>query len=181
MIAKVTIKKTNPLVRTATAPVTRAGPDDPVGSVNGTGASGATGLCGNTAFRDGYKETLPEARAFEAPPAFPGYLQTPSQMTIPAGTDLETLAKHAGGLIGFTGCLASLVPYHLMHDREDEARRACGRFVEIDADMDQPSCPTCASSLVVVDVSEIHSDDATGEEKYAPRVQQGGTIPLPRE
>ncbi len=46
-------------------------------------------------------------------------------------TDLETLAKHSAGLIGFTGCLASLVPYHLMHDREEEARRACGRFVEI--------------------------------------------------
>ncbi len=46
-------------------------------------------------------------------------------------TDLETLAKHSAGLIGFTGCLASLVPYHLMHDREEDARRACGRFVEI--------------------------------------------------
>ena len=34
-------------------------------------------------------------------------------------TDLETLAKHAGGLIGFTGCLASLVPQHLLHDRFD--------------------------------------------------------------
>ena len=46
-------------------------------------------------------------------------------------TDLETLAKHAGGLIGFTGCLASLVPQHLLHDRLDEARKALGRFVEI--------------------------------------------------
>ena len=46
-------------------------------------------------------------------------------------TDLETLAKHAGGLIGFTGCLASLVPQHLLNDRYDEARAACGRFVEI--------------------------------------------------
>ena len=46
-------------------------------------------------------------------------------------TDLETLAKHANGLIGFTGCLASLVPQHLLHDREEEARKACGRFVEI--------------------------------------------------
>ena len=34
-------------------------------------------------------------------------------------TDLDTLAKHADGLIGFTGCLASLVPYHLMNDRYD--------------------------------------------------------------
>ena len=46
-------------------------------------------------------------------------------------TDLETLARHAEGLIGFTGCLASLVPQHLLHDRYDEARAACGRFVEI--------------------------------------------------
>src|SRR5471032_1987438 len=46
-------------------------------------------------------------------------------------TDLETLAKNADGLIGFTGCLASLVPQHLLNDREDEARQACARFVEI--------------------------------------------------
>jgi len=46
-------------------------------------------------------------------------------------TDPETLARHAEGLIGFTGCLASLVPQHLLHDREEEARQACGRFVEI--------------------------------------------------
>jgi DNA polymerase-3 subunit alpha len=46
-------------------------------------------------------------------------------------TDLDTLARHAGGLIGFTGCLASLVPQHLLHGRMAEARAACGRFVEI--------------------------------------------------
>jgi DNA polymerase-3 subunit alpha len=46
-------------------------------------------------------------------------------------TDLETLAKFAGGLIGFSGCLASLVPQHLLHDRFEDARQACGRFVEI--------------------------------------------------
>ena len=46
-------------------------------------------------------------------------------------TDLETLAQHAGGLIGFTGCLASLVPQHLLNDRPELARQACGRFVEI--------------------------------------------------
>ena len=45
--------------------------------------------------------------------------------------DLETLAKYADGLIGFTGCLAAIVPQHLMHDRYEEARKACGRFVEI--------------------------------------------------
>ncbi len=46
-------------------------------------------------------------------------------------TDLETLAKHAKGLIGFTGCLASLVPQHLMNDRWEDARKATARFVEI--------------------------------------------------
>ncbi|MFZ5496828.1 MAG: DNA polymerase III subunit alpha [Verrucomicrobiota bacterium] len=46
-------------------------------------------------------------------------------------TDLETLARHAKGLIGFTGCLASLVPQHLLADHYAEARLACGRFVEI--------------------------------------------------
>ncbi|MCR6657612.1 MAG: DNA polymerase III subunit alpha [Opitutus sp.] len=46
-------------------------------------------------------------------------------------TDIETLAKYAGGLIRFTGCLASLVPQHLLHDREEEAREACARFVDI--------------------------------------------------
>ncbi len=46
-------------------------------------------------------------------------------------TDLETLAKYANGLIGFTGCLASLVPQHLLHDRYEDARTALARFVEI--------------------------------------------------
>ncbi len=46
-------------------------------------------------------------------------------------TDIETLSKYANGLIGFTGCLASLVPQHLLHDRYEEAHKACGRFVEI--------------------------------------------------
>jgi DNA polymerase-3 subunit alpha len=46
-------------------------------------------------------------------------------------TDIETLAKHSKGLIGFTGCLASLVPQHLLHDRYEEARKACARFVDI--------------------------------------------------
>jgi DNA polymerase-3 subunit alpha len=46
-------------------------------------------------------------------------------------TDLETLAKHSKGLIGFTGCLASLVPQHLLNDNYEAARQACGRFVEI--------------------------------------------------
>jgi len=46
-------------------------------------------------------------------------------------TDLEQLALHSKGLIGFTGCLASLVPQHLLNDRYEDARKACGRFVEI--------------------------------------------------
>ncbi|HMD61771.1 MAG TPA: DNA polymerase III subunit alpha, partial [Opitutaceae bacterium] len=46
-------------------------------------------------------------------------------------TDLDTLARHAKGLIGFTGCLASLVPQHLMNDRWEEARKATARFVDI--------------------------------------------------
>ncbi|MGH8017692.1 MAG: DNA polymerase III subunit alpha, partial [Opitutaceae bacterium] len=45
--------------------------------------------------------------------------------------DLETLARHAGGLIGFTGCLAAEVPQHLMAGRFEDARQACGRYVEI--------------------------------------------------
>ncbi|MFV0442449.1 MAG: class II aldolase/adducin family protein [Planctomycetaceae bacterium] len=35
-------------------------------------------LCGNTAFRDGYKENSPQVAAFDAPPAYPGYLQQPT-------------------------------------------------------------------------------------------------------
>jgi DNA polymerase-3 subunit alpha len=46
-------------------------------------------------------------------------------------TDLETLARHSSGLIGFSGCLASLVPQHLLYDRFEEARKACARFIEI--------------------------------------------------
>ncbi len=46
-------------------------------------------------------------------------------------TDMETLAQFADGLIGFTGCLASLIPQHLMHDRWEEARAACAKFIDI--------------------------------------------------
>ncbi|MCU0791986.1 MAG: DNA polymerase III subunit alpha [Opitutaceae bacterium] len=45
--------------------------------------------------------------------------------------DLETVAKYAKGLIGFTGCLASEVCQHLMHGREADADAACARYVEI--------------------------------------------------
>jgi len=45
--------------------------------------------------------------------------------------DFETLAKHADGLIGFTGCLAAIVPQHLMHDRWEDAKKATARFIDI--------------------------------------------------
>ena len=45
--------------------------------------------------------------------------------------DFETLARYSEGLIAFTGCLAALVPQHLLHGRYDEARKAAGRFVDI--------------------------------------------------
>ena len=32
-------------------------------------------LCGNSAFREGYKENLPQQKAFEKAPSFPGYLK----------------------------------------------------------------------------------------------------------
>ena len=32
-------------------------------------------LCGNSAFREGYKEQLPQQKAFETAPAYAGYLQ----------------------------------------------------------------------------------------------------------
>jgi L-fuculose-phosphate aldolase len=34
-------------------------------------------LCGNSAFREGYKENIPVQRAFEPAPDYPGYLQKP--------------------------------------------------------------------------------------------------------
>ncbi len=46
-------------------------------------------------------------------------------------TDLEQLAAHSEGLIGFTGCLQGMVPQLLLQGRTDEARQALGRFVEI--------------------------------------------------
>ena len=79
-------------------------------------------LCGNSAFRDGYKEHAPETKAFNPPPHYPGYLQKPDcapngcatptgiagaasngrsaapaattpTAPAPAGTDLDTLIK----------------------------------------------------------------------------------------
>jgi DNA polymerase III subunit alpha len=45
--------------------------------------------------------------------------------------DWETLAKHSEGLIAFSGCLAAIVPQHLLHDRMDEARKATAKFIDI--------------------------------------------------
>jgi L-fuculose-phosphate aldolase len=53
-------------------------------------------LCGNTAFRDGYKESLPQPSAFEAPPSYPAYLQPAGTATKPAATadsQIESLVK----------------------------------------------------------------------------------------
>lgn len=59
-------------------------------------------LCGNTAFRDGYKEALPAPKAFDAPPVFPAYLKpaaysAPAAASAPAASattpDLEMLVR----------------------------------------------------------------------------------------
>jgi L-fuculose-phosphate aldolase len=53
-------------------------------------------LCGNSAFRDGYKENMPQTKAFEPPPSFPGYLQPAAGAKPAAPTpdmDLETLVR----------------------------------------------------------------------------------------
>lgn len=54
-------------------------------------------LCGNGAYRDGYKEEMPQPCAFEAAPSYPGYLQKPSYAggSAPAGgsPDVESLVK----------------------------------------------------------------------------------------
>lgn len=46
-------------------------------------------------------------------------------------TDMEILSRHAEGLIGFTGCLAAIIPQHLMHDRYEQAQAATARFIDI--------------------------------------------------
>ncbi len=45
-------------------------------------------LCGNSAFREGYKEEMPVTKAFDAPPSYPGYLQQPAASK-PAGGSLD--------------------------------------------------------------------------------------------
>ncbi len=46
-------------------------------------------------------------------------------------TDLETLAEHAKGLIGFTGCMQGWVPQKILHGKEGEAEAAMGQMVDI--------------------------------------------------
>lgn len=46
-------------------------------------------------------------------------------------TDLKTLAEHSGGLIGFSGCLAAVIPQYLLEGEYEKAREACARFVDI--------------------------------------------------
>ena len=43
-------------------------------------------------------------------------------------TDMDYLAGHAEGLIGFTGCMQGVVPQHLIHDEFDKATGNDGRF-----------------------------------------------------
>jgi len=53
-------------------------------------------LCGNSAFRDGYKENAPETKAFDAPPAYPGYLQSPAALANSAAlanNNLDSVVK----------------------------------------------------------------------------------------
>lgn len=56
-------------------------------------------LCGNSAFRDGYKENLPETRAFNPPPSYPGYLAkpacAPNGCTTPTGLAADAATKSA--------------------------------------------------------------------------------------
>lgn len=46
-------------------------------------------------------------------------------------TDMEQLALHADGLIGFTGCMQGVVPQFILAGEMDKAREAMGRFVDI--------------------------------------------------
>ena len=46
-------------------------------------------------------------------------------------TDMEKLAEHAQGLIGFTGCLKGRVPQLLLQEDYEAARTAMGEFVDI--------------------------------------------------
>ncbi len=45
--------------------------------------------------------------------------------------DMESLAAHAEGIICLSACLGGEVPQHLLHGREEEARKAALRYKEI--------------------------------------------------
>lgn len=46
-------------------------------------------------------------------------------------TDMATLAAHSEGLIGFSGCLAAVIPQYLLEGEFEKAREACARFIDI--------------------------------------------------
>ncbi len=46
-------------------------------------------------------------------------------------TDLKTLAAHSEGLIGFSGCLAAVIPQYLLKGEYDKARDAAAKFIDI--------------------------------------------------
>ncbi|MGJ8650437.1 MAG: DNA polymerase III subunit alpha [Opitutaceae bacterium] len=46
-------------------------------------------------------------------------------------TDLKTLVEHSEGLIGFSGCLAAVIPQYLLKGEFDKARDAAAKFVDI--------------------------------------------------
>ena len=50
-------------------------------------------LCGNSAFREGYQENLPQQRAFNPAPSFPGYLEAKDAPAATNGVDTEALVK----------------------------------------------------------------------------------------
>ncbi|QDT36483.1 class II aldolase/adducin family protein [Stratiformator vulcanicus] len=60
-------------------------------------------LCGNSAFREGYKENLPQTSAFNAPPQYPGYsnepgcapngCQTPDGLAAAGSVDQDALVQ----------------------------------------------------------------------------------------
>ena len=46
-------------------------------------------------------------------------------------SDMQTLAQYSEGLIGFSGCLAGVIPQFLLKDEYDNARDAAAQFVDI--------------------------------------------------
>jgi len=46
-------------------------------------------------------------------------------------TDLEKLAEHAKGLIGFTGCMQGWIPQLILRGQEEEAEQALGQMIDI--------------------------------------------------